>query len=113
MACFYPANSLVVYLKKGSFDGLLPNEHTCQEINERTNTRRHGLTDYTKEAIRTLIGQNVTAPSDIHTELIRLKTLANEEKRISFGDIPAAIQISTFKRTLVPNKVLDQNTLKD
>jgi len=69
------------------------------------------LTDYTKEAIRTLIGQNVTAPSDIHTELIRLKTLANEEERISFGDIPIAIQISTFKRTLVPNKTLDYGTL--
>jgi hypothetical protein len=60
-----------------------------------------------------LKNNGITAPSDIHTELIRLKTLANEEKRISFGDIPTAIQISRFKRTLVPNKALDQKTLKD
>jgi len=50
MACFHPVNSLAVFLKKGSFDGFLSNEHSCQEINERTNTRRHGLTDYTAEA---------------------------------------------------------------
>jgi len=60
-----------------------------------------------------LKNNGITAPSDIHTELIRLKTLAIEEKRIYFGDIPTAIQISTFKRTLVHNKALDQKTLKD
>ena len=77
------------------------NTENAKEYSETDDFKKHW---FLINILTNILLLKYTAPSDIHTELIRLKTLANEEDRISFRDIPTAFQISTFKGTLVPYK---------